>query len=430
MHFHRIYTICPLAAAIFGACSASAQTVSDKADPENLVPAVATFNPDLSAIVDAYAYTDDAGHGGFQHLLGELTGFGHSHGGEEDHGHDHGGAEKGFNLRHLELQFAAAVDPYFNAEAIAAIDTEDAEMETASIETTCLPGGFKLKGGKFLSGFGRINEQHSHSWDFTDRPLVYELLLGAHGLNDKGLQLSWLAPTPFYLLAGAEVFQGENENSFAHVGEDPLPERKGPRLGVGWLKVGPNLPGGHALQFGVTAMSGRHQEEHDGDGDGESDHWLDGDSTCWGADAVYKFDSPQPLGEGDFLLQGEYFARRKDLDVVAHDLRPEFIGNRRLDEQDGYYLQAMYGVWPRWRAGLRWEQIGLTNDTELPSGATSGGDRSDRVGVMVDFSPSEFSRLRLQANRGRYGTEDSMEDVTQFFAQWAISLGAHGAHAF
>jgi hypothetical protein len=48
--------------------------------------------------------------------------------------------------------------------------------------------------------------------------------LGSHGLNDKGLQVSWLAPTPFFLMAGAEVFQGENENSFAYHGEGELPE--------------------------------------------------------------------------------------------------------------------------------------------------------------------------------------------------------------
>jgi len=46
---------------------------------------------------------------------------------------------------------------------------------------------------------------------------------------------------------------------------------------------------------------------------------------------------------------------------------------------------------------------------------------------MVDYSPSEFSRLRLQ-----YTQNKSMIDLTenQFFVQYIMSLGAHGAHKY
>jgi hypothetical protein len=330
----------------------------------------------------------------------------------------------------LELQFSADVDPYFKGAAIAAIDLDGAEMETAEIETTCLPWGLKLRGGKFYSDFGYINAQHAHQWDFTDQPLIYKLCLGDHGLNDKGLQFSWLAPTPFYLLAGVEAFQGDNENMFAYHGEEPLPTHDGPRVGVGWLKIGPTLPGNHALQFGAFAATGKHQEEHDGDADGTADHWLDGDSTFWGGDIVYKYNAPKPHGQGDVIVQAEYFSRKKDLELVAHDLAPQFVGNSRVDEQNGYYAQAVYGFLPRWRAGVRWEQVGLTNDSELPNGTAQSFGASDRAGGMLDFTPSEFSRIRLQANRGSYETVEGTEDVTEVYVQWMVSLGAHGAHKF
>jgi len=45
---------------------------------------------------------------------------------------------------------------------------------------------------------------------------------------------------------------------------------------------------------------------------------------------------------------------------------------------------------------------------------------------MVDYSNSEFSRLRLQFNRDR---SDIVAD-NQWFLQYQMSLGAHGAHAF
>ena len=385
-----------------------------------------SFNPDISVIIDMFFHADDSKEG-ISHILSEVSGFGHVHSGG---GHHHHGPEEGFNLRHLELQFSADVDPYFKGSAIAAIDLESAELEKAEIETTCIPWGFKLKGGKFFSDFGYINAQHSHQWDFTDQPLVYKLCLGDHGLNDKGLQLSWLAPTPFYLLAGMEAFQGDNEQMFNYIGEEPLPTHAGPRLGVGWLKFGPNLPGNHGLQAGVFGAIGKHQEAHDGDGDGAEDHWLDGDSTFWGGDVVYKYNASHPHGLGDVILQGEYFNRRKDLELVGHELAPQLVGNRRTDDQDGYYVQAVYGFLPRCRGGLRWEQVGLTNESELPDGSKADYVSSERAGVMLDFTPSEFSRIRLQANKGSYETPGGREDVTEVYVQWMISLGAHGAHKF
>jgi hypothetical protein len=201
-------------------------------------------------------------------------------------------------------------------------------------------------------------------------------------------------------------------------------------VGVGWLKAGPNLPGNHALQFGAFGATGKHQEAHDGDEDGTEDHWLDGDSTFWGGDVVYKYNSPLAHGQGDLILQSEYFNRRKDLDLVGHDLAPQLVGNSRVDDQDGYYIQAVYGVLPRWRTGLRWEQVGLTNESDLPDGSSESFGSSDRMTAMVDFTPSEFSRLRLQVNQGSYETADGAEDVTEFYLQWMISLGAHGAHKF
>lgn len=77
-----------------------------------------SFNPDVSAIVDVYYQNDDADEG-IGHILENMAGFGPAHGGEA---HTHSGVEKGFNLRHLELQFSADVDPYVKGSAIAAID--------------------------------------------------------------------------------------------------------------------------------------------------------------------------------------------------------------------------------------------------------------------------------------------------------------------
>ena len=46
---------------------------------------------------------------------------------------------------------------------------------------------------------------------------------------------------------------------------------------------------------------------------------------------------------------------------------------------------------------------------------------------MVDWTPSEFSRLRLQFARDQ--SRDADAD-NQIFLQYQMSLGAHGAHTF
>jgi len=386
-----------------------------------------SFNPDISVIVDAYYHNDDTSQG-IEHTLERMAGFGHSHG--DDHGHEHAQVEDGVNLRHLELYFSGDVDPYFDAWAIAAVSESSAEMEEAVMRTTSLPGGLQLQAGKFFSNFGRINAQHSHEWDFVDQPLIYKLTLGDHGLNEKGLQLSWLAPTPFQLLGGLEAFHGDNELLCHHLGGDELPRQEGPRLWVGWLKCAPNLPGAHGLQVGLFGAQGVHQEAHDGNDDGNDDHWLDGRNAFWGGDFVYKYDDAREHGHGDLTVQGEYMRRTKHLEVERHDLNAAMVGRDRIDRQDGLYLQATYGFLPRWRTGLRWEHVGLINKSQLPDGTRPGFGDSFRVAAMLDFTPTEFSRLRLQIARGRYELEDEPEDVWQAFLQLMISLGAHGAHKF
>jgi hypothetical protein len=47
-------------------------------------------------------------------------------------------------------------------------------------------------------------------------PLVYESFLGMHGINEKGVQFQWTAPTSTYLMLGLEVLQGENEQMFGN----------------------------------------------------------------------------------------------------------------------------------------------------------------------------------------------------------------------
>lgn len=410
------------------------------------------FNPAMSIIVDGAYYWDNV-HGEALEIIEEADGFAMGHGHDYDNGHAHGGLERGFNLREVEFAFSATVDPYFDAFVMLVFDGDEIELEEAFITTRALPAGLQAKFGKFLSDVGYINKQHPHSWDFFDRPLVNELLFSDHGLLETGVQLSWLAPTTQYLRLGVEALQGETSGVANYIGEEAaingteriLEEASGPRLFTGFAKFAPDLGFDHALQLGVSygyASSFQNTEEHS---TRYEDH--EGTASFWGIDGVYKYTPPGSVGgRGAFKLQGEYFYRERDIDrrdvyfachpagIDCSDPAAQWqIGDVRNEQsfkekQDGYYVQALYGLAPRWNIGTRIEQVGLTNETGRGNGVD--WDDSRRYSAVLNYMPTEFSRLRLQFSRGDVAVDGEREKFNQVFLQFQMSLGVHGAHTF
>ncbi|KIH75929.1 hypothetical protein SAMN05660860_02747 [Geoalkalibacter ferrihydriticus] len=386
------------------------------------------FNPAISVILDGKYYTDNR-RGEAGEILEHAAGFDGHHG---DHDHGHGELSRGFNLDETEIVFSATVDNYFDAMLNLAVDEDGIEVEEVFGVTRRLPAGLTLKFGKFLSGIGYINQQHPHDWDFADQTLVYELMFGDHGINDIGLQLTWLPKLPVYTLFGVETLQGRNEgiaNTIDHGAADfgGLRERSGPRLFTGFVKVAPDLGFDHALQLGLFGGGARlHQEDHSDDDERE---YLEGDSWFAGVDAVYKYDAGRSYGHGNLTLQGEYIYRVKDLRVAAADDFDE-IGDKEKFKQDGFYVQAKYGFAPRWTAAARLDMVGLYNRIEKDA-RTDKFDDSRRYSANLTFNPTEFSRLRMQFNHGDIAQEGGgRENYNQFFVQYQIALGVHGAHKF
>lgn len=60
-----------------------------------------------------------------------------------------------------------------------------------------LPGGFELRGGRYLNRFGFQNSTHLHGWDFVDSSLVNGRFLGDDGLYTIGGEVSWKLPVPW-----------------------------------------------------------------------------------------------------------------------------------------------------------------------------------------------------------------------------------------
>ena len=120
-----------------------------------------------------------------------------------------GPPKRSFGLNETELNVSANIDPYFRGVVIAAIAPEGGvEVEEGYFQTLALENGLTLKGGRYFSGLGYLNEQHQHAWDFRDAPLPYKAFL-ANQLKQDGVQLKWLAPTDVFLAFGAELAGGD-----------------------------------------------------------------------------------------------------------------------------------------------------------------------------------------------------------------------------
>lgn len=117
--------------------------------------------------------------------------------------------QRGFSVNETELMIAANIDPYWRGQAILAVQGDSVEVEEAWVRTLAIGEGIGLKAGRFKSGIGYLNDQHPHNWDFSNAPLMYNVLFGPDASYiEDGLQFKWLAPTPLFVEFGAEIGRG------------------------------------------------------------------------------------------------------------------------------------------------------------------------------------------------------------------------------
>jgi hypothetical protein len=398
------------------------------ADPQGLSPAQITggsaqvsagtaFNPAITVIPDGLYYYDDAGGSGAERL-GGAAGFG-APGADVETDH----VPRGFSLREVELSFSGAVDPYFDVWATFGIDDDGIEAEEVYVQTRRFLPGTQVRFGRFLSGIGYLNRQHRHQWDFVDQALPYEALFGQN-LAEVGLQVTWLPALPIYTQLGFEALQGSNAliaNQLVEEYPEQLDETPGPRLFTSFLKVSPDLGFSNTLQAGLSF--GRSRSHQEADTDGLQAEVFDGSAWFIATDWIWRYDSARQYGERDLAVQGEYIYRSKTLDLVS----PADVGES-ASRQDGLYAQIVYGVGPRWTAGVRFDAIGIRNEVETVAGTTELGTTT-RYSANVTFNPTEFSRLRVQYNYGRV-PDAAGARIHQVYVQLQMSLGVHGAHAF
>ncbi len=342
-----------------------------------------------------------------------------------------GPGARSFTLDESELTLAANIDPYFFGNLTASISGDNTiKVEEAYVKTLALPHGVLLKGGRFFSGVGYLNEIHSHAWDFVDQPLIYQAMYNGQ-LAQDGLQLKWLAPTDIFMEFGIESGNGQEYPGtrlhgnglngvalLAHVGDD-VGDSVSWRAGLSWLsQQAEDREFDDVTAAGVPVVDA-----------------FSGDTKTWMADAVLKWAPHGNSNVNSLKVQAEYMQRSEDGRMAFDTTGQNMVGGYH-SRQSGWYLQGVYQFRPRWRFGVRYDlldsgnvNIGLVEQNLLPPSAFTALTPAtpSRLTAMFDWNPSEFSRLRLQYawDRARLSEHDQ-----QLMLQYLYSIGTHGAHKF
>jgi hypothetical protein len=346
---------------------------------------------------------------------------------------DHDPINRGFSMRNAEIAVDGAVDPYFKGfgNMVLKLDQNNEtsiELEEAYLVSSSLPANLQIKGGQFFAAFGRQNSQHPHQWAFVDEPIILTRTFGPEGLRNLGMQVSWLAPTPFYTEASLGILNGQGNTafSFRNPGEpvDGVDRVHGRTTldrnisGFGDLLYVPRLASSFELTANQTLVAGISAAF------GPNDTGAEERTEIYGVDLYWKWKSPHSESGFPFVSwQTEALYQR--FEAGADPSSPAGpLPNETLKDW-GFYSQVLWGFKQRWVAGLR---------GEYADGNTGAYDAYDvfrgqrtRISPDLSFYPSEFSKIRLQYNYDHgelFGTEHSVWLQVEFL------LGAHGAHKF
>ncbi len=324
---------------------------------------------------------------GVANLLPDISLIGSFVGGwfstEPSGGTGHDPARTGFTLQEIEVAFQSVIDPYFRGDVFLSFHEEGVELEEGYFTTLGFVKGLQIRGGKMFLPVGRQNQKHLHAWDFADNMLVTKYLLGPESLSELGVEVSYLLPTPFFLQVQGSFSNGDNDTSFGGGRVEDF-------LYQGRVSTSFDLGRDVTLLAGGSAAFGFNDT-----GPGNS-------TLIYGGDALIKW---KPSSYRSLSWQSEYLVRNFELP-----------GSHQHD--GGLYTSVDYQFAKRWHAALRYDQMGLPEGLIL---------KEYRITPAMTFSPTEFSRLRLQYEYDKVRTNDPVHAV---FLQMQFNMGPHGAHAF
>jgi len=355
-------------------------------------------------------------------IVGETI-FGYRSKGSAQTGNDRPG---GFDVfqRSVELNAAAAVDPYAKAYAVinGSADPVTGELalgvEEAALQTTSLPWNLELKAGRFFGEFGRLGYIHDHELPFVNRPLALAQYIGGESRTD-GLQLNWLVPVEHYV-----SFTAGAGNQF---GGDNPPNSVGDfRHGSGvnyWGRLSSyfDLTPDISIEPGISGLWNPKTDAQWADPGGVNppfptagnNTFTERERRLYGADLVLSY---KPLQNNQFegVTWGTevlYSDNRYDVTDPSRNALPgSTVGSV------GLYSYLTYKFHRQWSTGFLYERV----ENEL-----NKQDKTYAYSPYLTWSLSHWNQLRLQYTHTDHNAASSLSADNAVYLQWAWIIGAH-----
>ena len=292
-------------------------------------------------------------------------------------------SQDAFQVREVELAFSAAIDPFATANVYLSLEDGHLHAEEAYAAFPGLPGGFSMKVGKFYADFGKQNSMHTHTWFQADQPLALRTMLGDEGLNDVGVSVNHLLPTPWMSDLTVEVTGGRNPDLFGGTRSDLA-------YNIAWRNFW-DLCDNANLEAQLSLAGGKNAAGH-GTGLGN-------------LSVTYRY---KPLASGtraSFLWRTEV-------------IRENYRAMDGLTRSTGAFSYVDWQFTRGWFAGLRADYAEHPSDPRM----------HDKGGALVlTYFPSEFQKVRLQYERIHYAGQ-GLRNAVVF--EYGFAIGPHGAHPF
>jgi len=352
-----------------------------------------TFNPGIAAVLNGFYFAASR-----DPATGRIAGIAS--------GNDISLQPRGFSIGESEVSFTANIDPFMSGFLDISFQNDNTPaVEEAYILSKDLPYGLTLKGGRFLSAIGYINERHAHDWLFSDAPLPYRAFLN-NQYGDDGLQVRWLAPTDQFLEFGAEVFRGD---SYPAAGS----RNAGAGTFTAFVNTGNDINDSSSW---LAKASYLHSEARNRDSNG---HLFSGSTQLGVLSGVYKWAPGGNPTVSNLTMTTELFLDRQ---AGFYD------GVRLSQDRWGGYIQGMYQFMPRWSVGLRYAQL---STAPVPIALNASdlddlGHASRASTAMLEFDTSEFGRFRASYTHDEAG----FKPIDEVLLQYTVIYGPHGAHRY
>lgn len=384
----------PAAAEMLAADQTAAMVEPPAAGPPATPPSsLNTFNPGIAAVLNGFYFAASR-----DPATARIAGIAS--------GGDIGLPPRGFSIGESEISLTANIDPFMSGFLDISFQNDNTPaVEEAYILSKDLPFGLTLKGGRFLSAIGYINERHAHDWLFSDAPLPYRAFLN-NQYGDDGLQVRWLAPTDQFLEFGAEVFRGD---SYPAAGS----RNAGAGTFTAFVNTGNDINDSSSW---LAKISYLHSDAKNRDGSG---HLFNGTTDLGVLSGVYKWAPGGNPTVSNLVLTSELFL----------DRQAGFYDSVRVNQNRwGGYIQGDYQFMPRWSLGLRYAQL---STAPVPIALTASdlddlGHASRATTAMLEFDTSEFGRFRASYTHDEAG----FKPIDELLLQYTVIYGPHGAHRY